>query len=261
MPPGTDRALRRASPLERALTGLRRFGAELLDALYPPRCALCDAAASDGRRCPAHDWALGLGGARCDRCAARLGAGLPPGARCAACRRDRPAFAGVTALGDWRADAGLRAFVFALKYGGRRDLGRELGRWLAELAGPVEPPAAIVPVPLHRWRRLERGHDQALEIARGLAERSGAAVVRALSRTRSTPPQGAPGAVSRRANVRGAFALRRPRRAFGGREVWLVDDVLSSGSTASECARVLRRAGAGRVRVFVAARGAATMAR
>jgi len=166
----------------------------------------------------------------------------------------------VSALGDWRDDDGLRAFVFALKYGGRADLGRELGRWLGELhaveRGAV---AALVPVPLHRWRRLERGYDQAYEIARGLADLAGVAIDRALVRTRATTPQGAPGSVSRRANVRGAFTSRARDAGFDGAEIVLVDDVLSSGSTASECARVLRRAGAGRVRVFVAARGAATM--
>ena len=242
----------------------RAWGSEVAAALWPRRCSLCAAAtagtAAVAPRCSEHDWPLGLGGSRCGRCAARLGAGLPDGARCAACRLDRPSFDGVVGLGDWRADAGLRAFVFALKYGQRRDLGRELGRWLASVI-EIQPAAntALVPVPLHRWRRLERGYDQALELARGLSEETGVPIVKALVRTRPTTPQGAPGAASRRANVRAAFAPRRRARSFAGAEVWLVDDVLSSGSTASECARVLRRAGAERVRVFVAARGAATM--
>lgn len=109
-----------------------------------------------------------------------------------------------------------------------------------------ELPRVLVPVPLHPLRALERGFDQAALLAAAASRTSGIPCLRALARSRATPPQGALGAGSRAHNVRGAFRAVRFRpwtaRALLGREAWLVDDVLTSGATADECARVLKRA-------------------
>jgi ComF family protein len=159
-------------------------------------------------------------------------------------------------LGDYRRDAGLRDWVLALKHGGRADLARPLGALLAARLAEVGAVAGavLVPVPLHPARRLARGHDQAALLARGAQEAGGPGVVRALRRPRATATQGAGGARSRAANVSGAFAARGAARSVAGRVVWLVDDVVTSGATAAECARVLRRAGARRVGVLALAR-------
>ncbi|MCA8981190.1 MAG: ComF family protein [Planctomycetes bacterium] len=148
--------------------------------------------------------------------------------------------------------------MLALKHGGRRDLADPLGRALGErlLARGVGAGTPVVPVPLAWLRRHERGHDQALGIARGVAESIGAPVVRALRRRRWTPPQGSAVAASRAANVAGAFVARRVVRRLSGLEVLLVDDVVTSGATLAECARVLRRAGVRRVRPAFVARAA-----
>jgi predicted amidophosphoribosyltransferase len=189
--------------------------------------------------------------------------------RCAACRQRRPAFRRVVALGDY--GAALREWVLALKHGGRRDLAHPLGvalarRWCGEdgaSAGRGERGALLVPVPLHPWRAFERGHDQARGLARALSLATGVPLHGVLRRTRATGPQGTPGAVSRAANVHGAFApirsalpggSARVRRRVEGRDAWLVDDVLTSGATASECARALRALGARSVGVLVVAR-------
>jgi predicted amidophosphoribosyltransferase len=168
----------------------------------------------------------------------------------------------VIALGDYASDAGLRDWILALKHRQRPDLARPLGlalgaRWrewsgavsqsrlaVRESAASVcEAGAVYVPVPLHLSRRIERGYDQAWLLAEAAAEASGAEALRALRRIRATPPQGTPGPLSRSSNVRAAFALReRARVELAGRAVWIVDDVLTSGSTAEECARVLRSA-------------------
>jgi ComF family protein len=107
----------------------------------------------------------------------------------------------------------------------------------------------IVPVPLHPWRRLRRGFNQ----ARDLAERLDRPVVDALWRVRATPSQMSLGAAARHTNVRGAFAMKIRAAALDDRIVVLVDDVRTTGATLDECAKVLRRAGAREVRALTIA--------
>jgi len=255
--------------------------------VHPARCRVCALPLEEGALCCAlHELALDrlrLGGPRCARCAAELAPALADGGSCSTCRFEPPAYEQVLALGGY--GGGLRDWVLALKHRGRRDLAQPLGealatRWRvleeaardapeapsAEVArgergartrpDAVEPPRrALVPLPLHAARTLERGYDQALLLARELAEQSGLPLWRALRRARATPPQGSALAAPRAANVRGAFTLRRFGRArLRGAELWLVDDVVTSGASAAECARVLRLAGARSVRVLCVAR-------
>ena len=234
----------------------REWLAPLLDAIYPAKCRLCGARAENDVACDEHGLPQGLEGARCDRCAARLPPALPNGQRCGSCRRKRPPFPRVLALGEYEAGE-LREWLLALKHGKRQGLADPLGRELGALVVRSETTSAkaLVPVPLHPLRRLERGYDQAHLLAEAASLVSGLPVVRALRRIRTTVPQGTPGAVSRSANVRAAFAPRvRLARLIEGRSVWLVDDVLTSGSTAAECTRVLARAGVKTAGVLVVAR-------
>jgi len=240
---------------------------ELLDALHPELCRLCGGPAEPGSlvgTCARHalpDPTRAPAAPTCELCARRLPPMLPDGERCAACRRRRPRFRRLRVLGDYRADEGLREWVLALKHGGRRDLAVPLGRALAarllrEHAHARR--ALLVPVPLHPLRRLERGFDQAGELARAVAEALGAPVRSLLRRTRWTPVQGALGAVSRRANVTGAFEpLPGARAELTGIPVWLVDDVVTSGATVEACAAALGGLGARGVSVLAAARAGA----
>jgi ComF family protein len=238
---------------------------ELVDAAFPLRCVLCRGGTEVGLFCSAHAPPAGLAGSRCVRCQARLSDALPAGSRCAECRQRAPPFARLVALGDWRSDAGLREAVLAFKHGGRVDLAWPLAVELAARVGALETGglagSVLVPVPLHPLRRLERGYDQAARLARALAAEGSAELARALRRVRWTPPQGSALGRSRQANVRTAFALRRSQvAALHAREVWLVDDVVTSGATARACARLLRRAGARRVGVLCLARAAGSHA-
>jgi len=160
----------------------------------------------------------------------------------------------------------------ALKHGGRRDLCLPLGRALARRLEECVSASRIdlfVPVPLHPLRYLQRGHDQALGLARSVAAVLNRPVRRSLGRLRPTPAQGTAcsestwaaltgrgrGGHSRAANVRGAFALeQREARHLAGRRVWLVDDVVTSGHTVRECSLLLKRAGANSVGVLCLAR-------
>lgn len=174
---------------------------------------------------------------------------------CGPCRRRRPRFAYARAAARY---GGLvREAIHALKFGGRRGLAEPLGELVAGMglsALPGAAPDLLVPVPLHRRRERERGYNQALLLSRYL-ERAWGVAVRAdvLLRRGATVPQADLDAPARRRNVRGAFAVTKPE-AIVGRHVILVDDVLTTGATAGECARCLTRAGASVVGVLTIAR-------
>jgi ComF family protein len=169
--------------------------------------------------------------------------------RCARCRRAHHFVDRARAIGAY--DGALRAIVHALKYDGRRSLARPLaalmcGRGADLLDGAV----AVVPVPLHRSRRRQRGFNQAADLARHL----GLPVVHALVRVRATPPQTGLPAAQRHRNLRDAFAVTRAARSLAGATVVVVDDVSTTGATLDACARTLKEAGVAEVRALTAAR-------
>ncbi len=242
---------------------MRELWTSFVDGLYPPQCHLCGGAADpESLGCAAHALELDRARPRCARCAAEIAPMLADGELCPECRREAPRFERALCVDSYRTR--LAEWVLAFKHGGRRDLAEVLGALLAArlvecgVHAAGDRPRVLVPVPLHPLRRLERGYDQAALLARELARRTGIPLVPALRRTRSTRAQGSALAPVRHANVSGAFALRPfAARRLAGREAWLVDDVLTSGSTANECARVLERAGAVRVGVALVARASA----
>ncbi|MDZ4771498.1 MAG: ComF family protein [Planctomycetota bacterium] len=237
------------------------LGREAASVLYPRACPLCEVEdLGDGAGCAEHRLQTRVEGPRCGRCALALAPILPDGSKCPACRADPPDFAHAACLLDYR-DLSTRDWILALKHGGRRDLAEPLGRLLGarlRLEPACEERRILVPVPLHATRRFERGYDQAQLLAKAAAVVANVPLVRALARLRATPPQGSTGGPSRLANVSRAFAARRcalgVRRAVAGAECWLVDDVLTSGATASACALPLKRMGALRVHVLALAR-------
>ena len=174
--------------------------------------------------------------------------------RCAACRRRPPAFDRGAVACDY-ADV-VRAIVHAFKYDGRRSLARPLGRLLREAGHAVLDGAdAVVPVPLHPWKRMRRGFNQAADLARMLD----LPVRPVLRRSRATRTQAGLTPRQRRHNMAGAFALARwPCRAretaIRHQVLVLVDDVMTTGATLDACARVLKRAGAKEVRTLTLAR-------
>jgi ComF family protein len=174
--------------------------------------------------------------------------------RCAACRRRPIAIDAGRAIGPYEGE--LRAIVHAFKYEGRRSIGVTLGGLLRSASSDLlSDVRAVVPVPLHPWRRLARGFNQAEDLSRLL----GLPVVHALWRVRSTAPQTGLTAAGRRRNVRGAFRLSPLLRSkalasIAGQRIVLVDDVWTTGATLNECARVLKDAGATEVRALTVAR-------
>jgi ComF family protein len=142
--------------------------------------------------------------------------------------------------------------VVALKSGGRLDLARVFGDLLAARIGDRIPIDGLLAVPLAGRRQRQRGFNQSLEIARVIARRLSLPLQRhALVRSRAGPPQQSLPLQARRANVSGAFALSE---AVPARCVAVVDDVMTSGATLDEVARVLKRAGVRQVVNLVIAR-------
>ena len=173
--------------------------------------------------------------------------------RCPRCRRVPPAFDAARAAGEY--DGSLREIVHAFKYEGRRSLAAPLAAMMRDRCRDLLDGADLaVPVPLHPWRRLRRGFNQADE----LAIRLDLPVGRVLRRTRATPAQAGLRPAERRRNVRHAFELAWFARPADVRDrcLVLVDDVRTTGATLDACARVLKGAGAVEVRAVTAARAA-----
>ena len=179
------------------------------------------------------------------------------GPRCGMCRRLAPPFQRAAAYGGY--DGVLRDLVHLLKYQRLKPVAPFLARLLNQsLAGISFPETLlVVPVPLFKRKLRERGFNQAEEIARAFVrQRPGARIqleTSSLVRIRQTESQTGLTRHQRRANVRGAFAVVKPER-IAGRTVLVLDDVMTTGTTASECARVLLRAGARQVFVATVAR-------
>lgn len=187
----------------------------------------------------------GLAGELCPVCA------LPsPGRQvCGRCQRRHPNFDRSIAAFAY-ADP-VRDMVLALKHGRGFNLVGWLGERLAEAAEGIEADC-IVPMPLHRERLARRGFNQAVEIGRVLSRRSGLPLlIHSVVRDTSTPVLAGLRRKERQCAVRGAF---RAVESFAGRQVVVVDDVMTSGATLDEVARTLKQRGAARVTNLVVAR-------
>lgn len=189
--------------------------------------------------------------ASCPRCAASVGPFVDLTDGCTHCRDQSFAFDQVVRMGPY--DGLLREVVLRLKNLHGDGLAEAIGElWARQLSTPGA--TLVVPVPLHWWRRWTRGYNQSEALAQALAAVLRVPCRRLLRRVRPTPPQHhQTSRTARRANVKGAFALRRGR-SLAGQTVLLVDDVMTTGSTAHEASKPLRAAGAEQIIVAVLGR-------
>jgi len=224
---------------------LANLGRRIGRILFSGSCFLCRGEAA-GILCTECDADLPrLKGALCPRCALAS----PRGALCGRCLTQAPQYdATVAALAyEFPADV----LVQALKFRGELALAPYLGDLLSKcISGKTAD--CIVPVPLSAGRLRERGYNQALEIARGVADATGARLAPELcERSRETPAQAELPLAERAKNVRGAFHCPR---LVAGAKVAVLDDVMTTGATLDEIAATLKRAGAARVENWVVAR-------
>jgi ComF family protein len=176
---------------------------------------------------------------------------LDASGRCSLCRLGINGFDAAYSFGEY--DGALRELIHLFKYGGVAPLANTLGALLSRALPRDAAVDVIVPMPLHWRRRWRRGFNQSELLARSVGQRTGVPVACAVRRRRATPPQAGLTRAERRDNVIGAFAVR-DRGAVSGRRVLLIDDVLTTGATASACASVLKRCGARSVTVLTVAR-------
>jgi len=231
---------------------LRILARSLLDFALPPRCAGCAEVIEEvGAFCPqcwgAMEW---LGNSGCQTC------GLPLAAteaeQCGRCLADPPKLDRMRAAVAY--DDRSRSIVLRLKYGRKVALARTMAHYMEPLLGPDTADALLVAVPLHRSRLWQRGFNQSALVAREIAKRTGLGhAPRAIRRIKRTPPLKGMSLLQRRKAMAGAFSVD-PVMDLQGWTVVLVDDVLTTGSTANACARALTRAGAGRVELLTWAR-------
>lgn len=240
-----------------ALRALRGAARALTDLVYPPSCIACGAGAAEPHTFCARCWAQVRFIERpfCERLGTPFAADLGSPLLSPAAIADPPVFGRARAVALY--DEIPRRLVHRLKYGDRADLAPALGGMMAragaELLGQAD---VIVPVPLHRRRLWQRRFNQAMALAEAVARRSGVPVDPfLLARVKGTRPQVGLTRAQRRQNLQGAFrvpAEARPR--LEERRVLLVDDVITTGSTANAAARALLRGGAAAVDVLAFAR-------
>jgi len=162
------------------------------------------------------------------------------------------------AVAPYLSQGNVRELIHRFKYYGHFHLRHQLARWLcagfADRRLLVPKPDLIVPVPLHPVRFREREYNQAEELARLASKKTGIPFCNALVRLRYTTSQTRFDREERMENLRNAFGIRK-NTSVRGKQLILIDDVLTTGSTLEECARTLRAAGAASIRALTVARG------
>jgi ComF family protein len=242
---------------------LSRQAAEILrpaiDLIYSPPCPLCGEGIADQAGLCLDCWqTLELpGGERCARCEIALSDRLEKGEAgktCSACLAAPPVYDGLVSA--TRYNQSSRALVLAFKHGRRLGHAAVMARMMAARLDPRDGHRLIVPVPLHRWRLWHRGFNQSAVLARRISRIIGARVsVDALHRTKRTPPLGGLGKRARARTLAGAIRVSPQRSGqIAGADILLIDDVMTSGATVSECCRALKKAGARSVKIACFAR-------
>jgi len=231
-----------------------RFGESALDFFFPPHCsscgnplpefinkALCQACAIKIR------W---IGADRCLRCGDAVGAGMGAVMDCVSCRTHPPRFVSASVAALRYEEGPAHDLVLGLKFGGKSHLAKALGRILAARIAQTNllsdmGDAIVIPAPLMRGALFKRGYNQAEELARVVSDELKLKLETGLlKKVRATQRQAMLSAKRRRENLVGAFGCDARRvKKFQGLSVLLIDDVITTGSTISECARTLRDAG------------------
>jgi ComF family protein len=238
------------------LLALRKAGRAAQDLIFPHHAFDAGSrAASPGLTAEGWSKIAFLEAPACDSCGLPFGYEMGHGVRCPACEARPRAFSRARAACFY--DEHSRDLILQFKHADRLDLARLFSLWLSRAAADlIEEADAVVPVPMHPLRLIRRRYNQAAEIARPLAKRADLPYwPGALKRKRAGESQAGKSGSGRRRNVQGAYACPAGwDKRVAGRRILLVDDVMTTGSTAEACAKALLKAGAAAVNVAVIAR-------
>lgn len=225
----------------------------LLNLILPPTCYLCSRVIESSGLCPSC-----IGGFRfitgpiCPVCGVPFASQEVDDHPCGRCIKGRRPFHKARSIGLY--EGGLLETIHSFKYNGKVALARPLGEMMAQAITNPYDYHFIVPIPLHKKRLRERGFNQSLLLAREVGKRFGIQIEYTnLKRIRPTEPQINLKGKERLKNVKGAFAVT-DGGVFKGKRILLIDDVYTTGATVSECAKILRKARAGRLDVLTLAR-------
>ncbi len=228
---------------------------QLTDAVWPGR-SLVSGLPARGALSPEDFAALKfITGAICSTCGQPLELDLGPDGQCGACTARPPLWNRARAALEY--DDMSRIPILALKRAGRRDGLKVMANWMVNAgAHLIDASDLIIPVPLHYKRLVSRGYNQAGWLADAVGKQAGKPVAHtALTRTRATPSQANLSARARHRNVAGAFKVAaRKTGKIKGKNVLLVDDVLTTGATLKAATKALKQAGAAQINVIVLAR-------
>lgn len=246
---------------EKKIEIFRSIGEELLELLFPRQhgCFLCGEHNTKRNNTPICEKCLNIllnwqtRFKRCSLCGRYLPLGY--GEKCGECLSFTWYFDIARSFAPYQGS--LKEAIYRFKYRGRKNLARPLGYLLKELLVSEVSfrPHFAVPVPLFPQKLKERGYNQALLLSRELGQLAGIKVKRRiLKKSRSTSSQAGLSRLERLKNVRGSFTVNGTSEVRGKR-ILLIDDVFTTGATASECSRVLREAGACKIAVLTVAGG------
>jgi ComF family protein len=245
-----------SSPLERFNGNVGLLVRNLIDFVFPSRCPLCfrpTRSPDPASLCPSClSEVTFIGPPYCPKCGIPFASQKEESHLCGWCLRQTTAYGVARAVCTF--SGSIRTAVHAFKYQNRTYLGKTLIGLMERNAHrfSINRYDTLVPVPLHKNRLKERGYNQSLLLAREMACRHGLSVEPGmLERITDSVPQIALAGARRRENVKGVFSLRGDS---AGRRILLIDDVLTTGATVNECAKILQRGKARKVDVFTIAR-------
>lgn len=220
----------------------------LLNRLLPPLCAFCSTPTGSSLCCDRCSALLRRNRVSCGHCASPMHAA--PGSLCGRCQVSPPPYflAAAPLTYEFPVDTAIKAMKFRRHLYYLPVFGDLLASTIAQTFDDID---ALVPVPLHRWRHALRGFNQATELCRIIRRHTGLPIVATVTRVRATKTQSGLSAEERRRNLRGAFSVSGPMEF---RHLLIVDDVMTTGATCSQLARVLLAAGADKVSVLTIAR-------
>lgn len=229
-----------------------RLASAVTRALMPRRCVFCDVISRPSERSVCRACFEDLPWIRysCLRCGVQLPSKLPPGVWCAACQTNPPPFTATVAPLEYAfpVDAAIKALKFQRRLFFVPAFAEIMLAVLDTLPNDID---SLLPVPLHRWRHMRRGFNQATEIAKPVSAALGLPLVTNVYRNIATPYQSGLNAHERRTNLKAAF---RVDGRLTDRHVLIVDDVITTGETGRQIARLALASGADKVSVLAIAR-------